>query len=143
MTIKRQKLTALDRYVAVNRRRSDTLSTPVGAEAEELRAAALALIAEAGGRHRIEQTVRVYLLLDTDGSWSVDPIMMDGHALDGLVYGAGNGTCGHADPALDVECNYLKMAADDAARLPTGAELTALMATAPQWRRRKRRRKNR
>ena len=39
--------------------------------------------------HRIEESVKVYLLFDTaTGKWEIDPVCLDGTALDGLSGGA-------------------------------------------------------
>jgi hypothetical protein len=53
--------------------------------------AAEALIADAAPRHRAEEQARVYLFLDRDGRWAIDPLCLDG--FDGYPDGPNGREC--------------------------------------------------
>lgn len=78
------------------------------------------------GDHRVEQTVEVYLRFE-DGRWVIDPVTLDGFALD-TVRGTGSSTseceCGSPD-----ECRAAREAAD-AVDPPTGRQLHTLLGEA-------------
>jgi hypothetical protein len=99
-------------------------------------AAAKALVQAAAGRHRIEQTARVFIVLTKDG-WiltdvqGVGPLDRDEHA--------DTSYCGHDELAateiekaqLDVECELLAKACD-VVNLPTLAQLHELISRTVQ-----------
>ncbi len=85
--------------------------------------AAVALVNDAHGRHKIEETARVYLVLGPDG-WEIDSVGAD--PLDGYDDGPSTGGCEH-DDGLDEECEALAEAAAYVYDLPTLEQLRKLM----------------
>lgn len=74
--------------------------------------------------HRVEESARVYLVLDEDGRWRVDVTAVDGCPLDGLPDGPDLGGC-------DCETqDGHRAAARSAPRMPTAEELLGLLADA-------------
>jgi hypothetical protein len=116
-----------DRWVALTQQeRNEVGADKFGLNEAKRRALmnANAVIAEFAGRHTIEETARVYLILGKDG-WEIDSASMVEMSLTGQEYGPTNGECEH-ERGLDAEC----IAVRDAAALidlPTGHELAALM----------------
>jgi hypothetical protein len=77
----------------------------------------------AAPQHRIESSVQVYLLFDGE-RWVVDPITLDGSALDGLTVDGSECECG------DTEAHVAEMAKASEVRAPTGAQLISLLREA-------------
>lgn len=82
--------------------------------------------------HRIEESARVYLVLDpATNQWRVDGLVFDGHPLFGLD-GGPEVACTEVDDPDHPDDHGLGCRAlvDDAPDLPTGVELAALLGNA-------------
>lgn len=90
-------------------------------------AAARALIADAAGRHLVEERAIIWLRLGTRG-WLIDGPTVDGLPLEGLESGPTNQACSCRDRR---ECVAVCKAADSLP-LPTAAELLDLLANTRQ-----------
>lgn len=88
-------------------------------------AAAKALLAEAAGRHHIEERSVIWLRLDGDGRWTIDSPTFDSYPLEGYEDGPLNSECEHGDELSD-ECEAVREAAQQV-ELPTAVELSDLL----------------
>jgi hypothetical protein len=78
------------------------------------------------GLHCIEGSLKVYLLFDEDtGQWAVDPVSVDGYALDESLLEASS-ECGCGD---EQACELVRQRADKTST-PSGAELRDLLSAA-------------
>lgn len=76
--------------------------------------------------HYIEQSVQVYLHFEA-GQWVIDPITLDGYALDSVHgSGASNSAC---ECGSSTECQAARAVANTA-DLPTGRQLYTLLGEA-------------
>ncbi len=89
-------------------------------------AAAEALLADAAGRHHIEERSVVYLRLDDEGRWTIDSPTFDSYPLEGYDDGPLNEACEEHGDELVEECDAVRQAAQ-CIELPTAVELTDLL----------------
>lgn len=81
--------------------------------------------------HYVEESVSVYLELDENGAWKIDPVAYDGYPLEGYGGGAEHGNCKHADHAHDDGKIRSDSHADlDLPDLPDAGQLLHLLARA-------------
>lgn len=90
-----------------------------------LNAAAVALIGDAGPRHKIEQMSKVYLVLDpATATWVIDGGTDHGVAMEGYNSGA---SCDGCECNDSDECQAVAHAADHAVSLPGARDLSAML----------------
>lgn len=88
-----------------------------------------ALLADAAGRHRVEERSVVYLRLDENAQWTIDSPTDDGYPLEGYDDGPLNEACegeDEDDEHDEDECDAVRAAAQEI-ELPDARELRDLL----------------